>query len=348
MKTKNFILIMTILAVGALWFLFHKSPIPMPHQQESATNMASPPIQVSAGSSVTSVKSNVVTNAGLSDTNSLTDIAAKYQQGLIGKDQVMLLLTLEENKKSQDFYGKVIDQFGQPIGSVAVRGELILNDGTYGGFNTKKFVATTDGDGLFEFTDLHGASFNVLINKDGYKMGDRGEGFSKPASGKTSPTDRAILTMWKIRGSEPLVNSGIDAKITPDGSPASFDIATGNESVNGNFRVTLLRFPLEAQRGKFDWAAKVEMLNGGLIEENDPYPYLAPANGYQPSFEFNVSSNDVPWHPYLDGNFYIKNSQGQYGLMKLHINSSVTPARLKASFTINPSGSQNLEPDFSK
>jgi hypothetical protein len=108
----------------------------------------------------------------------------------------------------------------------------------------------------------------------------------------------------------------------------------------------LVRSPLEVRRGKdkFDWTVKVEMLNGGLVKENDPYPYWAPENGYQPAFEFNVSSNNVPWHSTLDEKFYIKTSQGKYGRMQFGISSALTPARIEIDFTINPSGSQNLEP----
>jgi hypothetical protein len=290
------------------------------------------------------------TNTNATRETATEDIARRYNQGLINKAQAMRESLLAENLQPQDFYGKAIDQYGEPIANANVSGTLILNDGTYGGIRVKNYATITDGSGLFEFVGMHGESLNVRISKEGYKMGERGEGYKGPIGSQTSPTDRATLTMWKIQGAETLAKSSIDARISHDGSPVTFDVATGKESSEGDLRVTLSRLPLDVRRGrdKFNWTAKVEMLNGGVVEENDPYPYLVPENGYQPFFEFNVSSNAVPWRPYLDKDFYIKNSQGQFGLMKLHINSSVTPARLKADFTINPSGSRNLEPDFSK
>ena len=257
----------------------------------------------------------------------------------------MLALALQKNTKSQDFYGKVIDQYGNPIENVTVIGYLRLNDESFG-VQVTKLTTTTDNNGLFEFTGLHGASIGAYLNKEGYKIGDRGEGYKEPAGEKPSPNDRATYTMWKLRGAEPLVKSGINAKIPHDDSPATFDIATGKESSDGDLRVTLIRSPLEVRRGKdkFDWILKIEMPHGGLIVDDDAYDYWAPETGYQPSFDFNESSNNVPWHSSLNQKFYIKTSQGKYGRMQFGIFSALTPARIEVSFTINPSGSQNLEP----
>jgi hypothetical protein len=107
-----------------------------------------------------------------------------------------------------------------------------------------------------------------------------------------------------------------------------------------------LRSPLEVPRSgqEFDWAVKIEMLQGGLLLENDPYPYWVPENGYSPSFEIKMDSNDPSWYSHLTQNFYIKNARGQFGSMHAEIYTALTPARIQCGFTINPSGSQNLEP----
>jgi hypothetical protein len=251
-----------------------------------------------------------------------------------------------ENWKSLDIYGKVIDQNGIPVSGAKVEASIGLNVSMVESGGEYKYTKT-DSQGLFSFLGIHGAGAGITPQKEGYFYNQRLLP-GRPKDYVPDPNNPLVFTMWKIHGAEPLVASDIDAKITPEGNAIAFDIGTGKESDNGNLRVTLLRSPLEVQRGKFNWSAKIQIINGGLVEENDPYPYLAPENGYQPLFEFNVSSNDVPWHPYLDEAFYVKNSQGQYGLMKLHINSSVTPARFTASFTINPSGSQNLEPSSAR
>ncbi len=338
---------MAILAVGALWFLFHKSQVAMSQQQDPATNaptVTSIAIQSSAGNST----AHVDTNSNVGDTNIIADITTKYNQGLIGKDQVMQAVILEENKKSLDIYGKVVDQYGNPVSGAKVQGSIGVNVSFVESGGEFRYTET-DSQGLFNFLGIHGTGIGISPQKEGYFYNQRILP-GRPKDYSPDPNNPLVFTMWKIHGPELLVNSGIDAKILHDGSATTFDIATGKETVDGDLRVTLSRFPLEVKRSRnrFDWAVKIEMLRGGLVEEKDPYPYWAPQNGYAPSFEFNVSSNSVPWQNKLEQDFYIKNSQGRYGKMKFGIYSALTPARLQINFTINPSGSQNLEPDFSK
>jgi hypothetical protein len=192
---------------------------------------------------------------------------------------------------------------------------------------------------------IHGAGIGIWPRKDGYyynlKLWP-----GRPNDYKPDPKNPIVFTMWKIHGPEPLVTSEIDAKIMPDGKITAFKMATGKVIPQGDVNVTVSRFPFETVRGKsrFDWNAKVEIVGGGLLEQNDPYPYWAPEIGYKSSFELNVNSNELHWIPYINKTFFLKNSDGQFGLLRLHINADVTPVRFQASFTINPSGSQNLEP----
>jgi hypothetical protein len=342
MANKNRIWIIAILAIIFCWYLLQLHRSVKQPEIASNSNTQAPIANLMATQSSTSVK-----NINDSSTN---DIERRYHQGLISREEAFREAYLEQNKQSQDFYGKVLDQYGEPIMNANVSANLIANDETSGGLNVQKCSTVTDNNGLFEFTGIYGADINVLVSKEGYKYGERGEGYKGSIGGKTSPTDRAILTMWKLRGAEPLNSSGIDAKIPHDGTPITFEMSTGKQSSNGDMRVSLSQFPLDVSTGRerFDWSVKAEVINGGLLEENDPYPYWAPANGYQPIFEFGVSSNATAWVPNLKKKFYIKNSQGQYGIMQFNIYPGRSPTGLEASFTINPSGSQNLEPDFSK
>lgn len=272
---------------------------------------------------------------------------AKYHKGLISKDAAMLEILLAKNKANQEIFAKVIDQYGQPVVGADVTGHLILLQGLDSDEKVMNYKTQTDGAGLFQFTGLTGADLGVTVSKIGYLIGGHGEGYKAPVGGKSLPDDRIVFTMWKLHvPAEPLTGQSIDAEIPHDGTSTTFNTATGKESANGDLRVTLIRSPLEVRRGrdKFDWSVKIEMLQGGLIEENDPYDYWAPETGYQPTFEFNVSSNNVPWRSELENKFYIKTSQGQYGRMQFGVYSALTPARLQIEFTINPSGSQNLEP----
>jgi hypothetical protein len=304
----------------------------------------------------TQPKSVLVTPAAESETNSLdkTDtngVAAKYKEylaGKIDKTELAKAMISERNVQNQDFYGRVVDQYGNPVVSATIKGTIMLD-----GLNaTKEEIHETQSDssGLFQFAGLHGASLGVTTRKQGYEMGARGEGYKSPIGQKSSPYDRATFTMWKLHGAEPMKHIASESRIPFNGTSATFDTVTGKQSPNGDLQITLLRFPLEVGRSgqKFDWSVKIEILHGEIMTEDTPYPYWAPESGYQPFFQFNMSSNNVPWDSKITQNFYIKNSQGQFGRMQMNVYASATPAGIKFDLWINPSGSQNLELDPAK
>src|SRR6266702_403960 len=124
MKNQKYLWIMMILAVGAMWFLFHKSPSPTA-QQEPVTNAV-----VAANSIASSPVSNQPPVASIA-TNSSNDeaaITAKYKQSLIGKDEAVTEIMKLKNK-NLDIYGKVVDQYGQPVVGASVRGDSTLITG---------------------------------------------------------------------------------------------------------------------------------------------------------------------------------------------------------------------------
>jgi hypothetical protein len=255
-----------------------------------------------------------------------------------------------KNLQAQSIYGKVIDQYGQPVAGVDVTGSVEIMNGLIVG-KIKTYKTQTDDKGLFQFVRLRGASLSASVSKPGYEI-NYVVGRIGSIGSESSPNDRETFIMWKLRGAEPMIRNEFDSRVPYDGTIAAFNLATGKKTTDGDLQVTLLRFPLKIQRGrdKYDWTLKIEMLNGGLLKENDPYPNWAPESGYQSSFEMTMSSNSVPWSGGLRQNFYIRNARGQYG--RLFIDLSTDSMRPDTGITVqtllNPSGSQNLEFDPKK
>jgi hypothetical protein len=279
------------------------------------------------------------------------EVTKAYHQSLISKDEAMMAHLLIGNLKRQDFYGKVVDQHGQPVAGANVTGYLRSDEGF--GINDEKveeYSTTTDADGLFEFTGLHGARFGEKVSKAGYDL--ESEGYVRQTGAKTNPNDRATFMMWRLRGAEPLIHNKFQSRVPYDGASAGFNLATGKKDASGDLRFTLSRFPLKIHRGrdKYYWTLKIEMTRGGLLGENDPYPYLAPEAGYVNVFQSEMKSNSVPWSGDLRQNFYIRMSDGQYG--RLFVDLSTDSMRPDTGVTIetwvNPSGSRNLEFDPKK
>ena len=277
------------------------------------------------------------------------DALGAYRKGLIDRGEAMLAHFRITNLKSQDFYGKVIDQYGMPVTNADVTGNLVLENGWDIPEKFSQYKTYTDEVGLFQFTGLHGAKLGVVPNKLGYELGGHGEEYVKSVAETSSPTDRVTFIMWKLRGPEPMVHVQCDSRVPYNGASVSFDLASGKKSADGDLRITLSRYPLNIRRGrdKYDWNVKIEAVKGGLILQNDRYPNWAPEKGYQSSFEFSMSSNHVPWSGELDKEFYFYKANKQYG--RLSVGLSTDSSRPDTGITIqtwlNPSGSQNLEFD---
>src|SRR6266568_4684575 len=130
MKNQKFLWIMMILAVVAMWFLFHKSQAPTSQRQEPVTNaVVASNLTTSNPASNSIPKQPPVATVTTNISNDEAAITAKYRQSLIGKDAAVTEIMMLKNKQSQDFYGKAIDQDGQPIAGVDVTGNLMLIQG---------------------------------------------------------------------------------------------------------------------------------------------------------------------------------------------------------------------------
>jgi hypothetical protein len=100
---------------------------------------------------------------------------------------------------------------------------------------------------------------------------------------------------------------------------------------------------------EFNWTATLEITNGGLIAFNEPYPYIAPSEGYQTSVTLAGPTNFVDWGNGLRQGFYFKSSAGQaYGRMVIRMRAGRNHASFDADIYLNPTNSRNLEFDWSK
>jgi hypothetical protein len=263
-----------------------------------------------------------------------------------------------ENYKPQDFYGKVIDQDGKPLGDVRANAEITLNDGGYGGTNQKKYSTSTDSDGLFEFTGLHGAGLSVTISKPGYENEWRNDAYKGPDGGRATSTDRTIYRMWSTNIHEALITGTKKFEIVPDGRPYLISVKDGtiSEHESGDLKVWVQYTNQVVQGRLYDWSAGIEVINGGLWELPRVYNgfvdlgyvpmFTAPANGYVPSFNYKAQIKGGQSGEIGNRFFYLRLNGGkEYGKMGINLFAPygrLHPGLVCISYAINPSGSRIL------
>jgi hypothetical protein len=289
--------------------------------------------------------------------NNMVAIEHAYRQGEIDKGVAMAEMMTLANNQSQDFYGKVIDQYGQPVTGADVTLGINLAIGRGGSQKTQ-----TDAAGLFQFTGIKGQSLNITPEKKGFQIEGHGLGLKGLNGPETSPDNRTIYTMWKLKGPEPMMHKEVNSrKIQPDGRVFTIDFLkneiTEGTNVAGDVVFQIKRPPEIKPREKYDWSFVMTAIDGGFIEvTNDDYLNEAPKSGYQPQYEMNRYATNVmnysTWQLYrTDRTFFLKSRGGQvYGHFQI---KDLDPdyrgmAALRIESFINPSGSRNLEFDPAK
>ena len=302
--------------------------------------------------------------------NKMAALYTAYRNEKIDKGVAMVETFLLDDNMSQDFYGTVIDQHGQPVVGADVTGQIIL-EGEYVGEERIKFhaptnniyKAKTDAEGLFQVTGLRGALISISIEKQGCEPTGYHPGWQSPRGAMTSVDNRMTLKMWKLKGPEPLIHNEISSrKMQPDGRIYKIDFVKNeiSEGTNaaGDMLVQIQRPPQVKHREQFDWSFVMTAIGGGFIEvTNDFYLNEAPENGYQQEYRMDrYATNVYNFSTYplyrTDRTFFLKSRGGQvYG--HFHI-KELDPAfrdgmpYLQIEFFVNPAGSRNLEFDPTK
>jgi hypothetical protein len=269
---------------------------------------------------------------------------AAYRQGKVSKGVLMILAQRAANAEPQDFYGRVIDQYGQPISTADIAGNLRVMGGLGDGANNQTLKAQSDPDGLFQFTGIKGWRLNVIVRKGGYAISST----KGPSGQKTSPTDRATFTMWKLQGAEPLVGIDKTYKLRYTAAPINFDLLAGQiVPSGGDIQITVNRpAGVISGRNPQNWSIQIEVIDGGFIVTSwgeAQTTYSAPENGYESSGTFG-NNNGIDT---LDQMFFVQSRNGQvYSKVHLLLGINDTPDGLMYvtfSGVANTNGSRNWE-----
>jgi hypothetical protein len=308
------------------------------------------PVEAQEKAATTSPANTVVPNTGKPGASTATSAPPPASRAVDPKVAKIEAIWAGQNAQAQNFYGKVIDQHGEPVVGATALGTLLWIQGVDVGEKREQHTTQTDQNGEFEFTGFHASRLAVAVTKEGYEMGRSPGVYHAPnEQNKTSATERAIFHMWKLHGAEPMVHTSIQAGLACDGTPRKFDPLAERRDA-GDLVVTLTRNPVNIDRGKpFDWTLTLGIAGGGLIPINDLYPNEAPADGYQSSVAINMSSDTKNWTPSVVQSYYIFDGKN-YGRITIDImaNYQPPPTHFEIDSYVNPAGSRNLEFDPSK
>jgi hypothetical protein len=264
------------------------------------------------------------------------------------------------------FYGMVIDQNSNAISGVRVKLGVrhsvyaipnSLEAAKYAALSTEELQkilnptteVISDSNGRFQWTDSNVAGDIVgvgSITKDGYEA-EPGQYSCRAGDGNYD--NPVVFKMWSTNVHEQLITGEKSFEIQPDGKPHVIDLTTGTmaETGDGDLKVWI-RYTNQVSQGQlYDWSAGIEVINGGLLEEpHGTVMYVAPTDGYIPSFGLQQQIKGGQSGEIGDRSFYLMLKNGQeYGKMNINLYAPygyLHPGLIRLSYAINPSGSRIL------
>lgn len=277
------------------------------------------------------------------------------------------------NHNEIEFYGRAVDQFGEPVPAAEVEGVVIVNTGTQGGGMHRK--TTTDAQGYFQFNGFKGQDLGIGISKEGYEHRRHDSSFSYSyfeADHKRhipDPKNPIVFTLWKKQGAEPLIHYEKVWRFPVNAGPVKIDLVKGKTGqTQADLIVNISRSPLRMVYGErgFAWNVSIEVNGGGLVRAGQQdYYNEAPASGYEPRLEYAQEAQSIrdaqegrikwTWTEGVSDTFYISSRDGKnHGRIALRIkpnsdrNEGDNEALIAAEVWLNPNGSRNLEFDPAK
>lgn len=246
-----------------------------------------------------------------------------------------------EYKAPISFYGKVVDESGNPIERVAVK--ISWTDANKQTGASSRAVMS-DANGLFSIKDVHGISLSVMdMDKEGYtksiaqnKFLFKYGWFPDPSYHSPDSNNPVTFVMHKSGPTESLIRrERMEAQLGPDQS-RFFPIGSGD------IFVKVERLSAESPDTKY-WNARVTIPNGSLQLTTEEFPNQAPEDGYTNEF---VITNGISVRGSQGGTFYVKTAMG-YGKVMIYYIPNMPWIYVESWFNPNPN-SRNLEVDPNK
>lgn len=270
----------------------------------------------------------------------------------------------QAREREIEFWGKVVDQYNEPVGDVEVTATTTSHRIPPAGFKPQlvgTYEARSDASGIFFIKAPAGRGFTIeRMAKPGYLLPPdlqkrRGSLFwynydqLDPKAFNPAAGEPVVFHLWKLGQPEQLVGGEIFYGVVPDGTINTIDLLTKKHAPGetaGDIRVSIQR-PADVKWGDrdYDWSWRIEGVDGGLIETDDEFMFRAPEEGYQPSIEVKVSPGP-DWHEDSHRRLYLRSRAGRvFARLEVEVLANY---RNKAVFSVkyfaNPKGSRSLEP----
>ncbi|MBB5353141.1 hypothetical protein HNR46_003394 [Haloferula luteola] len=252
-----------------------------------------------------------------------------------------------------DFWGKVVDQNGNPI--VGVKADIVIDEQA----GMKSYVVFSDEKGLFELLGKKGARARVRVTKDGYAatsnetmgsdVSSRTIYYSMDAMPAYAPPTRDNPQVFVLRKKNPPADLGYSEKdhvaVNKNGTPQKIALRAGGKAIEIEVRCWS-SCPVPFSYDKYDWRAEIRVSAGKLRAITEIDPVTAPTDGYQPVFRLempkDMEGNWIRSSPNGTRDFWIQFDDSTYAKARIEVKTGRTH-EADAEVWYNLDGTNNFE-----
>lgn len=245
-----------------------------------------------------------------------------------------------------NFWGKVIDETGQPIEGATI--SFQWNDLSAKGTSEKEMKS--DGNGLFALTGQTGKGLSVHVEKRGYYQpsDEYISSFEYADPSKRFHPDAArpvVFVLTKADKWEPLIHRGGLVRLQDQNSRLILNLTNPSDWQKGDLAFEIWRDPNRTTRRFYDWSFTVKCPSGGVTLWETEFPGSAPESGYTPELKLEFKGDDPAWTDHTSPKFYfVFGSPPRYGRISV-TRYFAYGDRMDVEYWVNPSGSRNVEAD---
>lgn len=325
---RNLIIVGLLLVLAIMWWLLRQEPHEMPSQDKAAPKES--PKAAAA----------------------LPPLTPEQKQQQTQTNPEMLAGFKAAFAMPINFYGRVIDQHGDPVSSANVEYSILSFE------NRPKGQLNSSADGTFQITGHRGASIAVWVSKDGYRRlpgvdGEVGSDHRFAFGSKHPPTssqqEPIVFTLQKPGVIEPLIHEEErNYRLTRDGSPMEIDLHPGGSSAN---RVVLRCWNKELEprpqtEPRYDWRLEITVPGGGITERKDIMAFEAPEAGYEPKAMIDMPVDAKPsWSRSAQRSYFIRFGDNAFARVNVEMIAGGDHFVVWESHLNPKAGSRNLDTD---
>jgi hypothetical protein len=248
---------------------------------------------------------------------------------------------LVPEQKPFEFYGKVVDENTQAVAGAGVH--FILSTTTSPNGVLDADTASAD-DGGFSLTGKTGSSVSVYVSKTGYNEVKSINRINYDPTGNNSSKDSPVYFHLRKKGTGvDLISAVLNLKMPRDGTPVNIDLINKKIGADGQLQISQVKPLYENWKTATAWSFSMTLQNGGFVEQSEEFPFEAPINGYLSTVAFDFKAGNPDWKTNVKKSYYIVfGTPPSYG--RIVIENDIMWGGPHISYSFNPDGSRNLEP----